>query len=144
LAGTVFILDEAGWQHHGANPSAGLRTGHGISAASQPQRAGHPMASPGGPGKPIGRHHSASTSSCECLLDPVHGRGRRVLYLHPIRRSAGAVASIEALRYDALQAELASRTELLRIILIETFVRGLGCDEDLEMADVRTSFLVST
>ena len=50
-------------------------------------------------------------TSRERLLDPVQRRVFTVLDLDPVRRPAGAVAALAALRDHALQAELAGVAE---------------------------------
>src|SRR5260221_361589 len=46
-------------------------------------------------------------SSCERLLDPIDGRMTSVFHFDPIRRPAGAIGPIAALRNQALQTEVA-------------------------------------
>src|SRR5262249_41483796 len=67
------------------------------------------------------------------LLFALHGRCIRVLHFKPIRRAAGTVSGILALRDNAFKAELASVSEDGRAVAFHVFVElypgaGLGHD----------------
>src|SRR5262249_51675223 len=77
------------------------------------------------------------------LRFPVHRRSRRVLHLEPIRRAAGAIDRVLALRDDAFETKLAGVGEDSRAVALDMLVEpdagaGLGHDRcERSLADLK-------